>query len=259
MAAARRADAPPRKSSPRPRHRDEQAQIVEPPVPSGICSPAERMMSNFDWLVHRRRAATLRPHVGVRSRPTHARGDQSAPRAVHPRRGIVSCCGSAYRASFSVATTWPAAPRSPRSSTARPGSCPRSRLGVGVGAIWLVSNFEKAPLAGALLAAFAFLGGVMRIVSMVVVGMPDFFAKVATGLEMALPLLTAVAADATREPLSPSAVAAEPHARPATPPPRRVPPRSCPPARGTPSRGASAPTTVRGPDPRRSSPAPWRG
>ena len=59
-------------------------------------------------------------------------------------------------------------------------------LGVGVGALWLFRSFEREPRAAVLLASFALLGGLTRILSMATVGMPGTTAVVATAIEIVI-------------------------------------------------------------------------
>lgn len=61
-------------------------------------------------------------------------------------------------------------------------------LGVGVGALWLFRAFEAQPRAAVLLSSAAFLGGLMRVVSIAKFGVPGTTAFIATIIEMVVPL-----------------------------------------------------------------------
>ena len=65
-------------------------------------------------------------------------------------------------------------------------------LGAGALALWLVRGFEAAPKAAAGLSGAAFVGGLMRLVSMALFGLPGFVAIVATALEILIPTATIV-------------------------------------------------------------------
>ena len=61
-------------------------------------------------------------------------------------------------------------------------------LGIGVAALWLVRNFEKHPGVGVFIGTFALLGGLMRVVSIALYGVPAADAVVATALEILIPV-----------------------------------------------------------------------
>ena len=60
-------------------------------------------------------------------------------------------------------------------------------LGAGALSIWLINNFEQYPKPAIALGLCALVGGVMRIVSIGLYGVPGTTALIATALELIIP------------------------------------------------------------------------
>ncbi|MDH3500688.1 MAG: DUF4345 domain-containing protein [Acidimicrobiia bacterium] len=65
-------------------------------------------------------------------------------------------------------------------------------LGVGIGSLWLARNYETFAKGALLLVVISFLGGLTRLVSMAVIGVPGFIAIVAIVFEIVIPVVTLV-------------------------------------------------------------------
>ena len=63
-------------------------------------------------------------------------------------------------------------------------------FGVGCVAVWLIRNHERVPVVAVALSLTALLGGVMRVVSIAVEGVPSTIALIALALEFIVPLGT---------------------------------------------------------------------